>query len=117
MKECTLCHQELPLSAFCKNSSKKDGLGNCCRPCHNDYIRERWRQLKMRAINHMGSHCKDCNGLFHRAAYEFHHLDPAQKEADWDKLKRRSWDRIIIELSKCVLLCANCHRVRHSLKE
>jgi hypothetical protein len=35
------CGRELPLSAFYKNASKKDGLGNCCKECFQKYYRER----------------------------------------------------------------------------
>jgi hypothetical protein len=65
----------------------------------------------------MGSSCVDCGISYpntHYSVFDFHHLDPSEKDVDWSKLRLRSWDKIVKELSKCVLLCSNCHRIRHS---
>lgn len=43
MKICSRCKQSLPLSAFGKCSSKKDGLMSYCRACMLDYNRERMK--------------------------------------------------------------------------
>ena len=44
---------------------------------------------------------------------QFHHIDPSQKDADWNILRKRAWERIKIELDKCVLVCSNCHYKVH----
>lgn len=76
-----------------------------------DHVNKRKQQRKAEAIQMMGGKCADCDGIFHPAAFDFHHLDPSDKETvirfSW------SWDRLKEELQKCILLCANCHRIRH----
>lgn len=116
MKTCSECKKSLSLKSFYTNNSRKDKIGNYCRDCHNSYVKERWRQLKIKAIALYGNKCHDCKQSFHRAAYDFHHLDPKLKEFNWNILKRKSWDSITKELAKCVLLCSNCHRIRHALE-
>lgn len=47
--------------------------------------------------------------------FDFHHLNPSEKDVDWSKLRLKSDESIKNELNKCVLLCSNCHRKRHHL--
>jgi len=47
------------------------------------------------------------------AAMQFHHID--KKDFTWNKLRPLNWERTQSELDKCVLLCANCHAIIHSL--
>ncbi len=49
-------------------------------------------------------------------ALDFHHLDPSVKERNMGNIRANpiAWDKIVIELRKCVLLCANCHREHHA---
>lgn len=54
-----------------------------------------------------------CQGIFHPAVYEFHHLDPTTKDRDPSKMLSLKWERVTTELDKCILLCANCHRLIH----
>ena len=68
------------------------------------------------AIKYKGSKCNDCEIYFPDYPYvifDFHHLNPKEKDFDWSKLKLRSESNIKLELDKCVLLCSNCHRIRH----
>jgi predicted HNH restriction endonuclease len=51
--------------------------------------------------------------------FEWHHVDPTQKERlVSEMLNRWSLPSIKKEIAKCILLCANCHRiVTHNEKE
>jgi hypothetical protein len=65
--------------------------------------------------------CSDCGGLFPEVCMDFHHLDEETKENSLKKwrtsmsgrMRRWSKKRIDEELEKCVVICANCHRIRH----
>jgi hypothetical protein len=47
--------------------------------------------------------------------FQFHHVDPAKKHADYDNLiQRRVSAEQLDELDKCVLLCNNCHDILHA---
>ena len=110
MKTCTTCHTQKEDSDFYK---KGDRLHSMCKQCFNAYCIERWRQRKTQAVKDFGGKCRDCNQEYPDAVFDFHHLDPSEKDFDWNKLRLRSIDSIREELSKCVMLCANCHRIRH----
>ena len=57
--------------------------------------------------------CVDC-GCVDLACLEFHHQDPRMKEGMVGRFLLRSDLRPLEkELSKCVVLCCNCHRRRH----
>lgn len=62
--------------------------------------------------------CMDCGGEFPEYCMDFHHLDEETKPGVGNKsikhyLKDYSRKVIDEELAKCVLVCANCHRIRH----
>ena len=59
------------------------------------------------------SACVDC-GETHPACLDFHHRDPKQKSFSIGKEGVKfSKERILAEIAKCDVLCANCHRKRH----
>ncbi len=50
---------------------------------------------------------------FHHSAMQWHHRPGTKKLADLANLaKRGSRKRVLDEIAKCDLLCANCHAVR-----
>ncbi len=102
-----------PLTQFYDNPTRSSGTQIYCKPCFNTYTTERFRARKRQAVEHMGGKCADCGGRFPYYVFEFHHLDPSKKDMQFNQLRRRAWDRIVAELAKCVMVCANCHRVRH----
>jgi predicted transcriptional regulator len=66
-------------------------------------------------INAMGGKCCLCGYCKCSAALDLHHKDPSQKEIQFGKViaNPRAWIKIVAELRKCVLVCANCHREIH----
>lgn len=73
--------------------------------------RQKMRDRKKNYIERLGGKCADCSGVFHPCQFDFHHLDPKEKEFNLSvRLSEEAADN---ELKKCILLCANCHRMRH----
>jgi hypothetical protein len=114
-KTCTTCNEEKFITEFYQQKDRKSGSSSC-KKCFNDYCVQRWVQKKKEAIEYKGGKCEDCPASYPREPYvifDFHHLDPEEKDVDWGKLRLKSWDKIKLELDKCALLCSNCHRKRH----
>jgi hypothetical protein len=55
--------------------------------------------------------CADCGGSFPHYVLEFDHVR-GEKEFPISSFAARGWDRVLSELSKCDVVCANCHNVR-----
>ena len=70
------------------------------------------RALKAAAVAARGGRCIDCGYERSIAALEFHHRDPRTKKFGIGAFTS-SRERLNLELEKCDLVCANCHRVRH----
>ncbi len=81
-----------------------------CSSC-NTKIR-RYRN-KLRAVQLLGGKCIKC-GYDNFLVLEFHHRNPKEKEFNIGMVANRSWGTIVDEISKCDLLCANCHRLEHT---
>ena len=73
---------------------------------------QRRKALRERAIQHLGGRCRICDYTGCAGAFDFHHLDPYEKDFAISA-GSTSWKRIEPELKKCVLLCARCHREVH----
>lgn len=80
----------------------------------NQYCIQRWRQRKLDAIKYKGGKCERCEYDKCPDALEFHHLNPNEKEAAWNEMRKWSWEKVLTELDKCSILCSNCHREVHS---
>lgn len=129
-KRCSVCQILKEPSEFNRNSSRKDGLQGKCRVCSKRLGKEhyqadityyRTKMLSRRAntlelVRRLKEQpCVDCGGLFHFAAMDFDHLDESTKIGSIASLARYSgwsYERLLSEVAKCDLVCANCHRVR-----
>ena len=97
-------------------TSKYPGAKFCGPKCQNkNSVQKRREKLKWLSIQYKGNKCQDCLVSFPQYnVYEFHHLDPTTKDFSiGGDGHTRSWDEIKSELDKCVMLCSNCHRIRH----
>lgn len=111
-KLCPSCKQWLAVSEFYLCSSGK--LQSNCKSCQSNNLASLQAARKRQMIEFCGGNkCVDCHGIFPHYVYDFHHLDPTQKDFKLSIAYRREWEIVKKELEKCVLLCANCHRIRH----
>lgn len=72
-------------------------------------VRRRYRVKEM-AVNYKGGKCQICGYCRYIGALELHHAFGKKEFGISEKGYTRSWEKIQIEIGKCVLLCANCHR-------
>lgn len=130
MKKCHKCKVEKELADFPVNRVKKDGRSETCLVCKREYNRlhyaankkyyvdkaqiakERTRRLFWELKSELS--CKQC-GQNHPAALHFHHTDPSVKDTEISDAIGRSWSmtKILEEMQKCEVLCANCHAILH----
>lgn len=73
-------------------------------------MRERVKHFKKEKH---GNKCVDCGFDKVPEILEFHHINSNEKEKKITSMLLYSWSRIEEELNKCVLLCPNCHAIRH----
>ena len=69
---------------------------------------------KQQMIDMMGGECQICGYKKTNSALEFHHINPEEKELNFNMANNIPLDKIIAELKKCILVCANCHREIHA---
>jgi len=73
-----------------------------------------WRKrTKIKAVEHKGGKCEKCGYDKCIQALAFHHLDPKKKDFAISGVSK-SWETIVSELDKCILVCANCHAEIHA---
>ena len=84
----------------------------------NIYINQKLRGVKRKyeAIMERGGKCEICGYDKNMSALEFHHNNPEEKDFEIDirHFSNTSIEKLKNELSKCILVCANCHREIHS---
>lgn len=97
----------------------------CSKTCHSqsgnskyqNYASQQERGLsrKLLFIRQKGGSCEMCGYSNNTAALCFHHLDPNQKliKLDLRSFSNNSMEILSTEVSKCSLLCHNCHMELH----
>lgn len=133
MKTCPWCGVTRPLEDFHYRDRQKGTRQHICGECFTVYRREHYRRnrgayverngrlLRTRRLEwqrrlwaYLQDHpCVDC-GERDPLVLEFDHIDPATKLHDVNQLTVRgfAWSTVLMELEKCEVRCANCHRRR-----
>lgn len=126
-----MCKEVKPFEAFAKKTKSKDGRQSRCNACmsktmivvyNNDRVAwndksKRQKGRKREWINEIKTTAGClCCGEFDFSCLEFHHADPSEKEDTVAAMaaNKVSDELIQKEISKCIVLCANCHRKVHS---
>ena len=77
-------------------------------------VRDYRRRRKENLIKVCGSKCNLCGYDKTNSALEFHHIDPLEKEYGIASCGTcHDLEKDLQEVSKCILVCANCHREIH----
>lgn len=128
MKRCPRCGLTKALTEFHRNARRSDGHQSYCKSCraqidHARYVRQRaagtrrrnefdvGRVAWLRSLK-AGRPCHDCGRIFAPEAMQWDHLPGAVKLGDVSTLRGRSKQEILDEITKCELVCTNCHILR-----
>ena len=87
------------------------------RTPQTDYeiLRNRRYRIKKLLVEYKGNKCQVCGYNRCLSALEFHHLDPNSKDFTIaSTMKYSNLDKLKVEVDKCILVCANCHREIHA---
>lgn len=98
MKNCSICNKEF---------KHKGTRCNTCVSRIRRYIN------KKKAVELLGGKCSKCDYNSHLSALQFHHLH--SKDFNIGRFGNAKWSKIESEILKCILLCANCHSIEHSM--
>jgi hypothetical protein len=79
----------------------------------NLYVAARRQAYKAFYVAQRGGKCAHCGGEFPDCVFDFHHEDGKEKKRAPAQAFALSKKKIEEEISKCIMLCANCHRVEH----
>lgn len=131
-KTCSNCKDTKPLEEFPPSKGVPNGHSRC-RPCKQEYDRNyhkvrpkvnkarkqelqtaRVHELRKFIWNYKLTHpCIDC-GNTNPIVLEFDHIDGTSKENNVCTMVGNGYklERIVAEIEKCVVRCANCHRIK-----
>lgn len=130
-KICISCSLSKDINEFGKNSKSKDNYQSRCKECkrlydnnyhHNrsELEKDKKYNLQKIRINKIKEYIKEyfkdkkcsiCNEN-RMAALDFHHLNDKKFNISEGISNGYSLIKIKDEISKCKILCANCHRVQ-----
>jgi len=106
MKLCSRCKEKKELTKFYKRIVSKDGLTASCRDCLGKKRTEEYVNYKKTLC------CTRCGTTDYRVL-EFHHIKDKTYSVATMVSRSFPWKEIKKEISKCIPLCANCHRLEH----
>ena len=105
---CLLCHKPLPYPS--PGAKYHDA---CAKTVQRDTDRiRRATQREQLWVHKTRLGCTNCGYNKHGSALDWHHPDPNRER----RITVRSWQTRLgrLEIAKCILLCANCHREEHA---
>lgn len=128
MKTCPKCEENKPVNEFLVKDKKTGRLNSYCKSCHRVYSKVHYRLNKKKYIQRRKQtrdkykkrwqaykntlSCSEC-GENRPGTLDFHHIENKDHELANMVARQYSWNKLMEEIAKCIVLCANCHRVLH----
>lgn len=120
-KQCPTCQQFYPETNFHQSNRRAGWLAadgsykqSRCKGCQvNDRRKARATRTAKLGRLKLQTGCVDCGYRAFAGALDFHHINPKEKTLAISAANSSSWAATLRETRKCIVLCANCHRVRH----
>ena len=127
LKRCSSCRILKELIQFTRNQANRDGLNHNCRSCHRKYTSKHYRENKAsyrartkanakQALAWLRSlkckPCYDCKRKYPYYVMDFDHVRGTKSFNLARSAVRYGKRRVLAEVAKCDLVCANCHRTR-----
>lgn len=117
LKRCSKCENDKPMSDFSVRSSARDGRAPWCFGCSRQYQKD--KKYKRAALverrrliaDLKDKPCADCKGRFPSYVMDFDHVR-GEKETNVSAMVGCKMERLLDEVGKCDVVCANCHRIR-----
>lgn len=137
MRVCTVCGEAKTNQDFFYQNKRAEKLHSQCKACYvikrrmiwrdhyhkygskyreraverNRRIKNKLRKLMLEYLENRS--CEKC-GMSDLRVLEFDHIDPTTKSFSIAGAitSTRSWGKILIEIDKCQILCANCHKIK-----
>lgn len=123
-KYCPRCKETKSILEYNKDSNKKDSLTVYCRECSRRYYEENKEKAKANSKKNFKLHyeriileyktkpCADCGKTYPPVLMDFDHVPERGPKLFNITNGRRAKDKLLIEIAKCDVVCAMCHRIR-----
>ncbi len=81
-----------------------------CGKCASVWVIRHRQKKKQRLVETFGGKCSVCGYKKYIGALDFHHKNPKTKGFSLSvRGLSYSWDTVLNEAAKCILVCENCH--------
>lgn len=133
LKTCCSCKISKPREEFSVNKQKKDGLSYKCKSCQRDYSKSHHKLNKDKpeeiarrkknkkiiiennrkyVVEYLEKHpCVDC-GEKDIVVLDFDHVKGQKSFTISKAIRFINLEKIKLEIEKCDVRCANCHRIK-----
>lgn len=126
-KKCSCCKHKKALNKFGKKKTSRDGRQSRCLDCQSNYSKQHYQNNKEKYLEKSQNHrrkmqemvrkikdvpCKDCKGEYHWCVMDFDHKENKEMNVSVMVRNAMSKEDIMKEISKCDIVCSNCHRMR-----
>lgn len=136
MKVCDKCQLPKEDVEFVFKRKAKNERRNTCRSCCKEYTKEHYKRNKSVYVERAkkftseqtqsnrhnlflylsDKRCVDCGNPDFRV-FDFDHKEGTKKVNNISNMVfRYNWNTILLEIEKCEIRCANCHRIKTGIQ-